>query len=76
MLALGTVAQKSFNGKFIAKNDFPIGHFMLTLLMLIHCKSLHTLSDMYLDHMLVKFEIRRNWVIAPMNLSDSNNLVC
>ena len=27
-------ARKSFNGKFNAKIDFPIGHFMLPLLML------------------------------------------
>ena len=35
MLALATVAQKSFNGKFTAKIDFSIWHFMLPLLMLI-----------------------------------------
>ena len=35
MLALTTVARKSFNGKFTAKIDFPIGHLMLQLLMLI-----------------------------------------
>ena len=29
-----TVARKSFNGKFTAKIDFPIGHFMLPLLTL------------------------------------------
>ena len=34
MSALATVARKSFNGKFTAKVDFPIGHFMLPLLML------------------------------------------
>ena len=34
MSALTTVARKSFNGKFTAKIDFPIGHFMLPLLML------------------------------------------
>ena len=28
MSALATVAQKSFNGKFTAKIDFPIGHFV------------------------------------------------
>ena len=53
MSALATVAQKSFNGKFTAKIDSPIGHFMLPLLMLT---SLHTLFDKYLNHMLVKFE--------------------
>ena len=34
MAALVMVAQKSFSGKFTAKIDFPIGHFMLPLLML------------------------------------------
>ena len=34
MSALETVARKSFNGKFTAKIEFPIGHFMLPLLML------------------------------------------
>ena len=33
MSALATVAGKSFNGKFTAKIDFPIGYFMLPLLM-------------------------------------------
>ena len=33
--------------------DFPIGYFILPLLIL---KSLRTLFDKYLDHMLVKFE--------------------
>ena len=34
MSALETVARKSFDGKFTAKIDFPIGHSMLPLLML------------------------------------------
>ena len=34
MSALATVARKRFNGKFTAKIDFPIGYFMLPLLML------------------------------------------
>ena len=29
--AFATVARKSFNGKFTAKIDFPIGYFMLPL---------------------------------------------
>ena len=33
MSALATVEGKSFNGKFTAKIDFPIGYFMLPLLM-------------------------------------------
>ena len=32
--ALATVAWKSFNGKFAANIDFPMGHFILPLLML------------------------------------------
>ena len=55
---LATKAWKSFNGKSTAKNDFLIGYFMLPLLMLTleGQKSLHTLFEKYLDHMLVKFE--------------------
>ena len=34
MSALATVSGKSFNGKLTAKIDFPIGYFMLPLLML------------------------------------------
>ena len=34
MSALAMIARKSFNGKFTPKIDFPIGHFMLLLLML------------------------------------------
>ena len=34
MSALATVTRKSFNGKFTAKIDFPIGHFMLPLQMM------------------------------------------
>ena len=34
MSALATVAGKSLNGKFTAKIDFPIGCFILPLLML------------------------------------------
>ena len=48
MPTLATVARKSFN-KFTAKIDSPIGYFMSPLLI----KSLHTLCDQYLDHMLV-----------------------
>ena len=33
--ALATVARKSFNGKFTAKIDIPVGHFILPLLVLI-----------------------------------------
>ena len=34
MSALSTVVRKNFNGKFITKIDFPIGHLMLPLMML------------------------------------------
>ena len=51
---LATVARKKFNGKFTTKIDFPIGYFILPLLMLT--SSVHTLFDKYLDHILVKFE--------------------
>ena len=61
MSTLATVARKSFNGKFTAKIDFAIGHFMFLLLMLTLevLLSLHTLFDEYLDHMLVKLEQNR-----------------
>ena len=58
MSALATVARNNFNGKFTEKIDFPIGHFMLPLLMLT-LKVSHILFDKYLDHMLVKFEQNR-----------------
>ena len=34
MSALAALAGKTFNGEFTAKIDFPIGYFMLPLLML------------------------------------------
>ena len=34
MSVLATVVGKNFNGKFTAEIDFPIGYFMLPLLML------------------------------------------
>ena len=61
MSALASVARKSFNGKFTAKIGFPIGHFMLPLLMLkLEVLSLSIqLFDKYLDHMLVEYEQNR-----------------
>ena len=49
---------EEFKWQIYCKNDFPIGYLMLPLLMLTlkDLKSLHTLFDKYLDHMLVKFE--------------------
>ena len=72
MSALAMVAQKSFIGKFTSKIDFLIENFMLPLLMLTF-KSLHTLFDKYLDHILVKFEQNRmvrtiqNFELFPKN---------
>ena len=43
------VAGKSFNGKFTAKIDFPIGYFMLPLLML----TLEVLEDSSLKVQLI-----------------------
>ena len=61
MSALATVARKTFNGKFTANIDFPIGHFFVTIADadIESLKSLHTLFDKYLDHMLAKFELNR-----------------
>ena len=80
MSALATVlVRKSFNGKFTAKIDFPIGYFILPLLMLTlevwNLKSLHTLFDRYLDHMLVKFEQNHMvWTIQNFELFDKKRL--
>ena len=66
VLAFAMVARKRFKGKFTANNDFPIGYFRLPLLTLTvtdadigSLKTLHTLFDKYLDHMLVNFERNR-----------------
>ena len=61
MSALPTVAGKSFNRKFTPKTDFPIEVFFFFYVTIADTdigslKSLHTLFDKYLDHMLVKFE--------------------
>ena len=52
MSALATVARKSFNAKFTAKIDFPLGYFILPLITIADAdigslKSLHTLFDKY-----------------------------
>ena len=58
--AFATIAQKSFNGKFTANIYLLIGYFSLSLLTLtLSLKSLHTLYDKYLAHMLIKFEQNR-----------------
>ena len=64
MSILATVVGKSFDGKFTAKSDYPIGYFRLPLLMLTLevSSSLHTLINKYLNHMLVKFEQYKIWI--------------
>ena len=56
MSALATVAGKKFNGKFTAKYWFSDRVFYVTIADadIRSLKSLHTLFDKYLDHMLVK----------------------
>ena len=63
MSALATVAGKSFNGKFIAKFDFPIGFFYVTIAVadIGSSRCLHILFDKYLGHMLVRFE--QNFIV-------------
>ena len=59
--AISTVAVKSSNGKFTVKNWFSEWIFYVTIADadIGSLKSLHTLFDKYLDHMLVKFEQNR-----------------
>ena len=60
MSALTTVAGKSFNGEFTATIDFPTRYFITIADTDIgSLKSLHTLFDKCLDHMLVEFEQSR-----------------
>ena len=55
MSALARVARKSFDGKFTAKIDFSIGlNVTIADADIGSLKSLHTLFDKYLNHMLVK----------------------
>ena len=57
--AFARVARKSFNGKFYCKNwfsDRASFFIFITDADIGSLKSLHTLFDNYLDHMLVKFE--------------------
>ena len=62
MSALAMAVGKSFDGKFTVKIEFPIGVSDRVLCIIIvdvdigSLKSLHTLFEKYLDHMLVKFE--------------------
>ena len=66
MSALAKVARKSLNGIFTAKIDFPIRAFYVTIADadIGSLNSLHTLSDKYLDQMLVKFE--RNCIVRTI----------
>ena len=50
---------ESCNDKFSAKIDFPTFYVTITGTDIGSLKSLHTLFDRYLDHMLVKFEQNR-----------------
>ena len=50
--AFATVARKNFDGKFTAIIDFYV---TITGADIGSLESLHTLFDMYLNHMLVKF---------------------
>ena len=60
MLAFATVARNSFNVKFTAKNIFRYSILItITDADIESLKSLHTLFDKYLDHMLMKFEHNR-----------------
>ena len=61
MSVFATVARKSLNGKFSAKIDFPIRAFYVAITDsdVGSLKSLRTLFDKYLDHILVKFEHNR-----------------
>ena len=62
MPALAMAVGKSFDGKFTVKIEFPFGVSDRVLCIIIadvdigSLKSLHTLFEKYLDHMLVKFE--------------------
>ena len=55
MSALAAVTVKSFNSKFTAKFDFPIGYFYVNITDadIGSLKSFHALFDKYLHYMLV-----------------------
>ena len=58
MSALAAVTQRVLNGKFTTKIDFSdlVFYFTIAGADIGSLKSLHTLYDKYLDHMLVKFK--------------------
>ena len=59
-----TVKWKSCNGKFTAKVNFSDRTYNVTIIDadIGSLKSLHTLFDKYLDHMLVKFEKKNRMI--------------
>ena len=60
MTALAMVARKSFNGKFTAKLIFRSSIYVtIADANIENLKSLHTLFDKCLEHMLLKFEQNR-----------------
>ena len=63
MSASAMVAGNSFNGIFTAKSRFYTRVFYINIadVDIGSLKSIYTLFDKYLDHMLVKFEHRPNY---------------
>ena len=51
--------RRIFNENITAKIDFPIGYFIIVYADIGKLKSLHTLFDKHLYHMLVEFEQNR-----------------
>ena len=70
MSALASVARKSFNGKFAATIGFPIGHFMLPLLML----KLEVLSLSI--HYLISIWTTCWWNMNKIVCSEPNKILC
>ena len=56
MSALATVAGKSFNGKFTQKKSCRVFNVTIVDTDIVRLKSLHSIFDKYLEHILVKFE--------------------
>ena len=61
MSALAKVARKSFNGRFTTKKMIfrPVFYITIAETDIRSLKSLHTLFDKYLDHVLVKYKQNR-----------------
>ena len=78
MSAIATAVGKSFNGKFTSKIDFFDRVFYVTIADadIGSLKSLHTLFDKHLDHMLVQFEQNcMIWTIQNVELFDKKWLI-